>query len=88
MINTETEVRIPLYDRDWINIQDVIDTLEGIVTQLKHDQKQATNESAWIEIEWESAAKADVQFIRGTHDYSYEQVWLRYGREVAEEENA
>ena len=73
-----TEVRIPLYDRNWNNLKDVMATLEHIVSELLTERYTA--DSIFIEIEWEQTAKEDATFMGFVKDYSPTQFWLRFER--------
>lgn len=73
-----TEVRIPLYDRNWNNLKDVMATLEHIVSELLTERHTA--ESIFIEIEWEQTAREDKEFMEMVSKYSPRQFWLRFER--------
>lgn len=73
-----TEVRIPLYDRNWNTLKDVANTLEHIVSELLAERYAA--DSVFIEIEWEQTAREDKEFMELVGKYSPSQFWLRFER--------
>ena len=73
-----TEVRIPLYDRNWNSLKDVTATLEHIASELLAERYTA--DSIFIEIQWEQTAREDKEFMEMVNQYSPKQFWLRFER--------
>lgn len=73
-----TEVRIPLYDRSWDSLVDVLTTLAHINSELRLEQSEA--DLILIEIEWEEAARNDEGFMALVEKYIPAQYWLRFER--------
>lgn len=73
-----TEVRIPLYDRSWDSLEDVVRTLEHIIQELRLEREKA--DLILIEIEWGKDAREDVDFMEALKHYCPAQFWLRFER--------
>lgn len=77
-----TEVRIPLYDGPWDGLVDVQKTLKHVVEELRVERESVGEEHdmIFIQIEWESAAKNDEEFMALVNKYVPNQFWLRFER--------
>lgn len=73
-----TEVRIPLWDRCWDNLVDVLTTLAHVSSELQIEKTKV--DLILIEIEWEKAAQKDAEFMALVKKYIPEQFWLRFER--------
>ena len=77
--NEGTEVRIPFYDRDWTNLDDVIATLKEMIRQLELEDPR-TAEPIFIERKWEEMARNNSAFQKMLLDYGPTQLYLFYER--------